>query len=289
LTKPLRLSVLRAHLGLVEPGSAAMAAGSGIETPIDGAAGMRVLLVEDNPVNLEVGVGILEGFGCNVETATNGVEALALHDQREFGIIFMDCQMPEMDGFKATAEIRQRETNTGRRTPIVALTASAIEGDREQCLAAGMDDYLAKPVQIGSLAHKLARWLGSPGPMPKEATVAANDEENVPIDGTMLEDISGGDDRLARDILERFLRHNAEDARMLLAGASAADTDQVTLYSHRIKGAARTIGANQLASVCERLERAARAQDIVSIRSDIAAFNEQVARLDAYIRRRASA
>src|SRR5207237_8110935 len=103
--------------------------------------------------------GILEVFRCKVETTTNCVEPLALHNQREFDIIFMDCQMPEMDGFKATAEIRKREANSGRRTPIVALTASAIEGDREQCLAAGMDDYVAKPFTTEQMRAALAAWL----------------------------------------------------------------------------------------------------------------------------------
>jgi signal transduction histidine kinase/CheY-like chemotaxis protein/CHASE3 domain sensor protein/HPt (histidine-containing phosphotransfer) domain-containing protein len=252
--------------------------------------GKLVLVVDDHPVNRVVLERQVNTLGYAAESAENGLDAMEKWSTGRFGAVITDCHMPGMSGYQLARDIRACEERNGHaRTPIIACTANVLGGEAEKCYAAGMDDYLAKPVQIGSLAHKLARWLGSPGPMPKEATVAANDEENVPIDGTMLEDISGGDDRLARDILERFLRHNAEDARMLLAGASAADTDQVTLYSHRIKGAARTIGANQLASVCERLERAARAQDIVSIRSDIAAFNEQVARLDAYIRRRASA
>jgi CheY-like chemotaxis protein len=118
-----------------------------------------VLLVEDNPVNLEVGVGILETFGCKVETATNGVEALERYSTGEYGLIFMDCQMPEMDGFEATAEIRKREANSGRRTPIVALTASAIEGDRERCLAAGMDDYVPKPFTAEQMRSALVTWL----------------------------------------------------------------------------------------------------------------------------------
>src|SRR5207248_10897905 len=105
------------------------------------------------------GVGVRGGFGCDAEAATNGVEALLLHTGCEFGIVFMDGRMPEMDGFKATAEIRKREANSGRRTPIVALTASAIEGDREQCLAAGMDDYVAKPFTTEQMRAALAAWL----------------------------------------------------------------------------------------------------------------------------------
>jgi len=95
-----------------------------------------VLLVEDNPVNLEVASALLENSGCKVDTACNGIEALESYQAGEYGVIFMDCQMPEMDGLEAAAEIRRREVGSGRRAPIIALTASAIEGDREQCLAA---------------------------------------------------------------------------------------------------------------------------------------------------------
>src|ERR1700694_84093 len=127
--------------------------------PPEGVAGARVLLVEDNPVNLEVGVGILESFGCKVETAANGVEALDQYAGGKYAVIFMDCQMPEMDGFEATAEIRKREAKTGLRIPIVALTASAIEGDREKCLAAGMDDYVPKPFTAHQMRSALATWV----------------------------------------------------------------------------------------------------------------------------------
>jgi two-component system, sensor histidine kinase len=125
----------------------------------EGIVGTRVLLVEDNPVNLEVALALLESSGCEVETATNGLEALESHARGEYGMIFMDCQMPEMDGFEAAAEIRRRESGSGRRVPIVALTASAIEGDREQCLAAGMDDYLPKPFTAAQIRSTLALWL----------------------------------------------------------------------------------------------------------------------------------
>jgi len=118
-----------------------------------------VLLVEDNPVNLEVASALLENSGCKVDTACNGIEALESYEASEYGVIFMDCQMPEMDGFEAAAEIRRREVGSGRRVPIIALTASAIEGDREQCLAAGMDDYLPKPFTATQMRSVLVSWL----------------------------------------------------------------------------------------------------------------------------------
>jgi CheY-like chemotaxis protein len=137
LTKPIRQSALW-------DGLASHVADVALETSrIDDAAiprssrtkGTRVLLVEDNPLNLEVCVAILNSLGCVVETATNGLGALERHADREFGLIFMDCQMPEMDGYEATAEIRRRESRSHRHTPIIALTGNVIEGARERCLA----------------------------------------------------------------------------------------------------------------------------------------------------------
>jgi signal transduction histidine kinase/CheY-like chemotaxis protein len=118
--------------------------------------GVRVLLVEDNPVNQIVAKRMLERQGCVCEVAGNGREALAVFDAAAFDLVLMDCQMPEMDGFEATAAIRAREKG-GPRTPIIALTANALEGDRERCLDADMDDYLSKPIRMPELAAALAR------------------------------------------------------------------------------------------------------------------------------------
>jgi signal transduction histidine kinase/ActR/RegA family two-component response regulator len=122
--------------------------------------GARVLLVEDNRVNLLVGLGMLGRLGCAVETASTGREAVALLAAGRYDLVLMDCQMPDMDGYEATSAIRAREASGNRRTPIVALTANAIEGDRDRCLAAGMDDYLAKPFRLDDLRRLVARWGG---------------------------------------------------------------------------------------------------------------------------------
>ncbi|WP_273703857.1 response regulator, partial [Candidatus Accumulibacter vicinus] len=118
--------------------------------------GLRVLLVEDNPVNRAVALAILEHCGCEVGIAVDGREAVEICGAGDFDLVLMDCQMPEMDGYEATRAIRARE-HPGKRVPIVALTANAMSGDRERCLAAGMDDYLAKPIQIEALAEVLRR------------------------------------------------------------------------------------------------------------------------------------
>jgi CheY-like chemotaxis protein len=125
-------------------------------------AGPRVLLAEDNPVNQMVARALLERAGCTVEMANNGEEAVALSAGRAFALIFMDCQMPVLDGYAATAAIRRREGDAGR-TPVIAMTANAMPGDRERCLAAGMDDYLAKPIDDARLRATLDLWLRRAG------------------------------------------------------------------------------------------------------------------------------
>jgi CheY-like chemotaxis protein len=129
--------------------------------PVEGeppsAGSLHVLLVEDNPVNRTVLLTMLAKLGCRTEAVANGRQAIEAVMAAHYDLVLMDVQMPEMDGFEAAAEIRRRETGS-RRVPIVAVTAHTMPGDRERCLAAGMDDYLAKPVKLEVLAQKLVTW-----------------------------------------------------------------------------------------------------------------------------------
>jgi CheY-like chemotaxis protein len=118
----------------------------------------NVLVVEDHPVNQQVLVHMLQRYGCKVDVAGNGREAVHASAHTAYDCLFMDCQMPEMDGYEATAAIRQREGQTGQRVPIIALTASAMPSDRERCLVAGMDDYLSKPAKPQELMTMLQKW-----------------------------------------------------------------------------------------------------------------------------------
>jgi signal transduction histidine kinase/CheY-like chemotaxis protein len=127
----------------------------------------RVLVVEDNIVNQKVAVRVLEKLGCRVDVAATGREAVNALERLAYDLVFMDCQMPEMDGFAATAAIRQREASTGQHVPIVAMTANAMQGDRERCLTAGMDDYISKPVQFDGLLAILQKWV-----LPAEVTLS---------------------------------------------------------------------------------------------------------------------
>src|SRR5262249_30012130 len=166
LTKPVRQPQLLDALGVAlgqRPATPppARAQVSVVETssplPLMGAR-PRVLVAEDNPVNQRVAIRMLERLGLGADVASDGREAVQSFGRQPYAAVLMDCQMPELDGFEATAKIRAREGN-GRRTPIIAMTASAMRGDRERCLAAGMDDYISKPVTIDSLRTVLRRCL----------------------------------------------------------------------------------------------------------------------------------
>jgi CheY-like chemotaxis protein len=126
--------------------------------------GLRVLVVEDNVVNQKVAGAMLDKLGMQVDFAVNGLEAVRMSADVSYSMIFMDCQMPQMDGYTAAREIRARARG-GWRVPIVAMTAEAMAGAREQCLAAGMDDYIAKPVQRAELAEKVGQWATGSTPL----------------------------------------------------------------------------------------------------------------------------
>jgi CheY-like chemotaxis protein len=165
LTKPVRQSLLYECLMAVHAYPCLAQSGtSASPTATHPQLGAKVLVVEDNPANQRVLVRMLERYGCRVDVAGNGREAVRAAGQMAYDCLFMDCQMPDMDGYTATALIRQSELQTGQRVPIIALTASAMPSDRERCLAAGMDDYLSKPAKAQDLVAMLRKWTSFPTP-----------------------------------------------------------------------------------------------------------------------------
>jgi two-component system sensor histidine kinase/response regulator len=226
---------------------------------------LRVLLVEDNPVNQALAVAILAKLGYGAEAVDNGRAAVETVALGNYGAVLMDCQLPGLDGYQATAEIRQRE-GTGRHTPIIAMTAAALPGDRERCLAAGMDDYIAKPVLVGDVAAALSRWLHGEATAPPQRSTSAEPAESAQdvLDPDRLAELSqldsaGNGSELLRMLIDCFLTRAPADLASLGAAVERGDATAVYHVAHRLKGAAATIGSPGMVEVCQELEGLARA------------------------------
>jgi signal transduction histidine kinase/DNA-binding response OmpR family regulator/HPt (histidine-containing phosphotransfer) domain-containing protein len=228
-----------------------------------------VLLVEDNPVNQEVARDMLASLGCEVDVAANGCEALTALEQRAYDLVFMDCQMPEMDGFAATRAFREREAATtlhrSPHLPIIALTANAFASDREACLAAGMDDYLSKPFTSDRLLAMLKRWLPWPAPVSAAPVPADIIQETAsspaaaaspifdPEVLASLQALPNGMARLER-IVSTYCTTAAELVARLHTALAAGDCDAIRQTAHSLKGSSAQVGAQQLAALCAELE-----------------------------------
>jgi two-component system, sensor histidine kinase and response regulator len=260
LTKPIRQAAL--WDGLASDAADVAPVTSGADESaiprISGTTGTRVLLVEDSPVNLEVCVAILEGLGCVVETATNGWDALGRHADSEFGLIFMDCQMPEMDGYEATAEMRRREAQSHRHTPIIALTGNVIEGARERCLAAGMDDYLAKPFTLDQMKAMLTAWSSPPTLRASRDHLALVPASAEPVDYKVLDSLRQLQKDRRSDIVQQVINLFFKGAESLLKdlerGATNHDASLLHQASHALKSVSANVGAIALSSRCKELE-----------------------------------
>ena len=234
---------------LAEPVS--MASSRGEERPL------RVLLAEDNIVNQRLAVRILEKRGHSAVVACNGKEALQLLEREPFDLVLMDLEMPQMSGFEATAAIRARERETGRHIPILALTAHAMKGDRERCLAAGMDGYVAKPIQARELYQAIAELVPNAALSEKTAALAPvvhdRDEALAHV---------GGDTELLRELTEVFLRDCPRMIEEVIDGLCAGDAAKVKRGAHSIKGAVSILGGKAAFEAALRLETMAHQGDL---------------------------
>ena len=242
---------------------------------------VRVLLVEDNAVNQQVATAMLEQLGARVDVAADGKEALEQVALLPYDLIFMDCEMPEMDGYAATAEIRRREDG-GRRIPIVAMTAHAMEGDREQCLAAGMDDYITKPVSPAAIGAVVRRWVRTPGARnaaaPAETQPAALDAARI---AQLRATLGRGDGAQFRRLVETFLGDTGVRLGELRQCLNRKDAAMVRRLAHTLRGSCLSLGALRMTEVASALER-------VSAQGDGAAAS-LVDQLEAEFRRAESA
>ena len=218
---------------------------------------LRILVAEDNAVNQKVTSRMLERLGYRCDLAEDGQAALDALETHAYDLIFMDCQMPVMDGFEATRRIRETEGEQ-RRITIIATTADALAGTRESCLQAGMDDYISKPIDIKKLAEVLERFGGSSTAGNDTAAVA---EEKAPVEISRLQNISSGDHEFERRILFLYLEEYEKRIANIKVALAQADFEEVRGDAHSIKGSAGNIGADLVAEAAGQLQRAAEDRD----------------------------
>jgi two-component system, sensor histidine kinase and response regulator len=255
LPKPVRRAQLFSCLSraMAFDPDAARDGSSGAGPPPPSPLGPRILLVEDNPVNREVAVGMLESLGCRTLAADNGWLAIEAMNDVVFDAVLMDCQMPVMDGLSATAEIRRRELGVGAaRVPIIALTANAMEGDRERCLAAGMDDFLSKPFTQHQLGTLLKRWL-APRTMPYAERREAS--RTPLIDVGVIRNIAAlARPALLNSLIDLYLQHSPELIAAIEKAASSMQAKALSEAVHTLRSSTANLGGGRLAAVAKECE-----------------------------------
>ncbi len=220
------------------------------------AEGPLILLVEDNAVNREVAVGMLENLGYRTECAVNGLLALESVAETVYAAVLMDCQMPVMDGLSATREIRRREAKSGGRIPIIALTANAMEGNRERCLDAGMDDFLPKPFSQAQLHEVLRRWAPTVrAPEPGEAPPLPRDAPSAVIDTGVLRDIEAlGRPALLGTLIDLYLEHSRPLMQTIESAVRDRKTPGLVQALHTLKSSTANLGGSRLTALLKECE-----------------------------------
>ena len=288
LTKPVRQSHLYDALVQVmadQPVPARAGAAGVFDPTLASRLPLRILLVEDNQINQKLVLLTLAKFGYAADVAANGLEAVEALERQPYDAVFMDVQMPELDGYQATRRIRDRWGKTGPR--IVAMTANALEGDRERCLAAGMDDYVSKPISPQALATALRGAAGvreanprktgafhavvGPGPAPVTAgpaglAAAVSAGPGEPLDRAgidrLLATLGPGGQELLPELAGDFFRDSPVLVAAARAGLGSGQTEEVHRAAHTLKSTANAFGAGRLASLCQALERLVAAGDL---------------------------
>ncbi len=253
----------------------------------------RILVVDDNTTNQKVARLMLESLGCRVDLSADGQEALDMLELLPYDVVFMDCEMPEMDGYEATAEIRRRHSD-GRRVPVVAMTAKAIQGDRERCLEAGMDDYISKPVRMEDLEVVLARYASgnsndnaaqsgpksAPATAPPEALGPALDPA---VTASLRKLAMATKWSLLNEIYDSFLSSAVDELAAIRAGVVGNDAAGLRNAAHKFKGASANLGASHLAELCRQLEVLCEAGRVDGAGQRLAELEREFARVKSEI------
>jgi signal transduction histidine kinase/HPt (histidine-containing phosphotransfer) domain-containing protein/BarA-like signal transduction histidine kinase len=228
----------------------------------------QILLVDDNAINQKVATRILQQLGYTPDVSVNGREAVEAMDKKKYDLVFMDVMMPEMNGLEATQEIRKRQKaktfpNYDSRIIIVAMTAQAMQGDREKCIEAGMDDYLAKPIRPGDVRNMIDKWAiqkDSMEPKTPAAAAASPATEQLPVvDMDRLTELAGGEKDMLRELVELFYKQTGKQLAQLEEAVRANKTEEVRHLAHSCKGASATMGMAPLAAIFFELEKMGRA------------------------------
>jgi signal transduction histidine kinase/CheY-like chemotaxis protein/HPt (histidine-containing phosphotransfer) domain-containing protein len=259
----------------------------------------RILLAEDNPINQEVAVGMIESLECQVDVVSTGLQAVEALERCSYDVVLMDCQMPEMGGLEATRVIREREalssiSHPAVHTPIIALTAHALPSDREQCLAAGMDDYLSKPFTLEAIHTTLARWLSH---QPAAASASAKDERREAtrpdsIDhkvlGTLRSLRRGGTPNLLHKVLPLYLTSAPQLLDTMRDAVACCDALALQQAAHSLKSSSANVGALQLAAFCKEMEALGKAQSMIQAVPLLATMKAEYALVEKALQRELS-
>ena len=246
----------------------------------------RILLAEDNPMNQKLAVALLKRAGYLIDAVENGRLAVEAINRRAYDLVLMDVQMPEMDGFEATRAIRKKQDER-KDIPIVAMTAHAMKGDREKCLQAGMDDYVAKPIEPQELLGTIEKWTRSCDS--NEATVGRKESgthqlpPGIPIDLEAALDRFDGDNEFLEKMLQEFVESAPKQLEMLEGAIKKGDAKLVEREAHSIKGAAGNLGATGIADVSLKLELLARKTNLTGTNHVIARLKTEFKRLEEYV------
>jgi len=256
----------------------------------------RILLAEDNITNQKVALSTLKKFGYSADVVKNGKEAVEALKKIPYDIVLMDCQMPGMDGYEATDEIRKWEkklkdgsadcsesnlesTAGSKRVPIIAMTAHGLKGDREKCLNAGMDDYIAKPIHPKKLCNVIEKWLNEPeGAHEAEIVHEPLPEDNIFDKHSFLDRLLGDED-LAKEIIKGFIEDSLRQIGTIKEAFDNKDTNVIHRQAHALKGAAANISATALKELAYQIEIAGETEDMIKAASLIPKLDEQLEEL----------
>lgn len=233
-------------------------------------AGRRILVADDNPVNRQIAAELLEKLGCAVDVAEDGLEVLAMHAATRYDLVLMDCEMPRMDGYHATRRIRMTEQGANR-TPIVALTVASSDAEREKCLAAGMDDFLSKPIRLQVLQDTLLHWLSPQKQAQQHVSTSVPEDELEAVRemfGTAFPEIVA-------------LYHNDSPPRIvaLWEALTENDLEKLAKIAHVFGGSSASIGATGLAAQCNELEHRVKAGLMDDMEQRIASIETEYRRV----------